>query len=168
MYEWENIDFLDAGSLVELRDPRQFGWGFYSKDYSTPPGVGAFSWFESRDELLDYLVNMEPNIWAYGFNGVDQETFTRLKTTVQEILAEADLNKGLTDGLRRKISKEFDNGEISWRGNFSDLHKGDDAFSETLVHEFLDSDNNEEGKPTMVTDEQIPGFIEFCKGFGHE
>ncbi|MFC1953600.1 hypothetical protein ACFLVZ_00970 [Chloroflexota bacterium] len=168
MYEWENIDFIEAGGIVEVRDPRQFGWGYYSKDTSNSPGVGAFSWFESLDELLNYLVNIEPNIWSYGVNGVDEETYTKLKTKIQEILNKDDLKKGLTNKLREKISTELKEGEICWWGEFSDLYTGNDSFSRQLIGGYLgDDEEPENNESKVVTEEQIPEFLEFCRGFGH-
>jgi len=168
MYEWEEIDFLDAGALVEERDPGKYEWGFYSKDTSTPEGVGAFSWFETLEELLKYLVNIEPRIWCYGVNGVNEEKYSKLKTKIQETLDEDGLNKGLNKGLRTTISNELDNGEISWWGRTSDLYAGRNSFSRQLIKGFVKEGNKTvKGNPKIVEEDQIPEFFEFCKGFGH-
>jgi len=170
MYEWESIDFTDAGFLVELRDPRQFGWGYFTNYSSASSEVGAFSWFESLDELLDYLVNIEPKIWSDGIYGLDESKYQELKVAVQDVPKEAYSNKRLTDGMREEISNQLEGGEISWWGEFSDLCTGNGPFSRQLIDLYFkeeDDENLKNGYAGVVTEEHVPGFIEFCKGFGH-
>lgn len=173
MYEWQNIKLEEALSLVQSRNPIEFSWGYYSNDTHPQGGVGSFSWFESRDELLDYLVSVDAQIWSYSAQGLDEEAYTEMKKAIQKILKEADSNRELTDSLRKRISKHLSEQlmdvEISWWGKFSDLCSGKDAFSREFIDWFFDDygEYSEDKKPKTVTAEHIPEFIEFCKEFGH-
>lgn len=157
MYAWQKLDYKEAGNLVQNRDPREFGWGYFGIDNMPQSGIGLFFWFESPTELLDFITNIETQILP------DSDT---VKKEIQEILKEADLNDGLTNSLRTQINAKLVDIEIKWWGKFSNLRSGYSKFSKEVIGSFFES-LSQDNIIKAVPDRYLPQFIEFCRWWGH-
>ena len=159
MYEWENLEVEEANEMVRYRDPRKFGWGYYS--YETVDEPGSFHWFESPDELLDFAKDGGLGCLDHE----DEDKFLKLKETIQEVHKEMSSNEKLTNSLLRKINEVFSPAKIEWWGEFSDLCAGEDAFCRKVIHFYFHTWVKYSGKKLLktVTEEHIPEFISFCK-----
>ena len=169
MYEWQDRSYEKAAKLVQGRDPIVFGVGYYSNDTWPESGIGSFSWFGSQEELLDYLVNIETQIWSHDVDEFDEERYTEQKLTIQKCLKGVDSNKELTNSLRKRINEQLIGWEIGWWGNFSDLCSGRDAFSRELIEWFYNyhGEYSEISTPKTIRKEYIPEFVKYCRDFGH-
>ncbi len=169
MYEWHDIDYKKAAELVKNRDPNVFSLGYYSNDKWPQSGIGSFSWFSSQEELLDYLVNIETQIWSYDFDGLDEERYMEQKSMIQKSIKVLDSNKQLTNSLRKRINEQLIGWEIGWWGNFSDLCSGRDMFSRELIEWFYNyhGEYSEINKPKTIRKEYVPEYVKYLKDFGH-
>ena len=152
----------------ETRDPRGYNWGFYIEDNND--GAGSFWWFKSSEKLSRFIVDtVTPQ---YAQCSENEEIIIK---KMQTIIRDADLSKGLTANLLRKVNnilETTDNNRgptIHWCGTFSDLCSGKSAWSQNFVANFFEDCtlNNQETKPNKVTGKQIPKFIQYCQDYGH-
>ena len=164
MYEWQNMENVEAMLLVSQRDPKKFGWGYFSQDWD----AGQFCWFASLEELLAYMQRVGI---PYFF---PEEDYQEEIKTIKDVIKEADLTKGLTDDLLLQITRlieEMDvidgirnfNLQIIWWGEFSDLASGKGEFGKDLLRHFL----GEDAEPGIVTEEQIPAFAEYLQYYDY-
>ena len=175
MYQWKDKDWDEAWGLVVERDPREFSWGFYQHGLSMG-SVGGFSWYESQNELLDFIA---AEIRPYE----DEELHIEMKTLLEDVLRQADLSKGLTPQLRKRINsiigRRVSRGgvlyygtEILWWGQFSDLCAGKGAFARELVRDFLEYQEivgekvQSDEEPAAIASDYVPQFVEYAKEYG--
>jgi hypothetical protein len=142
-------------------------WGFYSYGDAPPAiggGVGSFAWFETRNELLQFIRDVLP----YSPPGSSGADWNNVETDVHQIIAQAVEGKiddrraveALNDAL-----KTFS--QIEWLGTFDDLIRSSHPFAERIRLEFweLEEEDNKADRQT-ISDDEIAAFRQFLAEYG--
>ena len=153
MFEWQNLDYGEAGKLVHERDPRNYNWGYFASDTLPQSGIGLFFWFESPEELLAFIAKIETQAFS------DKEKAKKVKEAIKGF----NLKGKFTTDLQRQLNNELNDIEIKWWGKFSDLCSGKNKFSRDLLKAYYGQQYNS-SKPQPV---YTPKFIVFCEDWGH-
>lgn len=158
-----NEEALKLGEVAMERDPREAPFGFYSGSASVmSDGIKVFSWFESIDELIAFLVGVEPLI--YDIEEEDELAAHRAK--VSPILEKLKTD-GFNDALREEMNEAINEfGVIHWWGNFSEITAGETEFSKNLIEQFVDDEDIEDGHNLTIPADQMDEFVEYLKTCG--
>lgn len=147
-------EVLELGEAATVRDPRNAPFGFFAGGSSGMDGVRVFSWFTSVDELIAFLLDIEPRIYD-----VDEpDDLAVHKSKVSPILEKLKLT-GFNDELRNEMNVATnDFSVIDWWGNFSEITDGETEFSQNLIEHFVDP---VEGQNMVVPADKMDEFVEY-------
>lgn len=139
------------------KDPTSYSWGFFA--YDDAPGVigggvGNFSWFDSKDELVSFLAKFP--LLAHSSDSSDTELFVKAKNFLSSVAPE-NFDQKVVDELNKMISGVE---QIQWFGQLDDLLSGETEFAEGLRKFFSQSSDK-------LANNRIPEFAEFLRGWGH-
>jgi len=100
------------------RDPREFRWGYFGRDPFVLSGVGVFTWYASREDLLEALVEAEPSIHFE----MDMPEFASAREALDAVRQAIAGRSDLPEEAREKAN-EILKGEahIEWWGRLDDL-----------------------------------------------
>ena len=138
------------------RQPTSSSWGFFAYDDAPAAGGGAgnFSWFNSKQDLFDFLRKYP--LLANSAEGIDTERFEKasdvLAGTTTETLDQSVVNQlnAINSGVE----------QIQWFGQLNELLSGGGEFAEGMRKFFS-------GSSTPISKTRIPEFAEFLRGWGH-
>jgi hypothetical protein len=149
---------IRLGDIASNRDPRQARWGYFACDDNVF-GVGLFLWFNTQEQLLEFLSEYE---------GADSERH----------------EPGLLQGEMRKVADQIKAGclgieearqrfnellkghlDIVWIGNFDEMLSGEHPFCTQMRAEFLEVED--ESTVPAVAPTQVKDFIEVLHSYGH-
>jgi hypothetical protein len=140
------------------RDPRQAPFGILSGDSFVLSSLRVFLWFESVEQLIDHLLDVEPRQYKVTpSNGLGE-----YQARVRPILARAS-EEGLTEHLRREFNPAEDGGfVVDWWGRYEDLRDGRDDFGCEVRDAFARRWGGDERAPLDREDE----FVEYLWNYG--
>lgn len=126
-------------------------------------GVGAFQWFQDRDEVLAFVTELS----AAGFATFDDEDeWLKLRNELRRIAAgyEADPNAAVQAFNRELVSLL----QIDWIGRLEDLMGGDGAFPAMVRARFR---GDWDDLPSLISLERIKeeekeAFVAFLADYG--
>ncbi len=139
------------------KQPASSSWGFFAYD-DAPGGVGGgagnFSWFDSKEELFDFLKKFP--LLAHSLENSDTERIAKASDL---------LSRTTADTLDLSVIKELNiinSGveQIQWFGQLNELLSGEGEFPEGMRTFFS-------GSSTQLSKTKIPEFAEFLRGWGH-
>lgn len=146
--------------------PNDSFWGMYS--YGDAPGgigggVGSFVWFPSEDLLLDFIAAVLP-FSPPGPASMDHAlTAKKVKEIVEQVRSgDSDLNVSraeLNDVLKRYS-------QIEWFGTFEELRSGESDYSKKVLERFRYMEDEDEGPPRELSDQEVDEFIDFLREYG--
>lgn len=142
------------------RDPREHPWGYFGQDVDEEDAVGLFTWFATREDLLEALVECEPAVhWE-----LDEEEFDQARTELEMVRLDLLTRPDLPDEARERCSDALaGEAEIAWWGRFEDLVHGDGAFERGLrasFREAMGEEGDDERRERPVAPEEIAAFVE--------
>ena len=150
-WSWSGMSVEETVELVHERPyaPSMVG-AMVIEDYANK-GIGGFCWFESAEELVDYLTTVEPLIY-------DDEIAAERKP---RFAAAAGGAPPLTEEARERVN-EAARGLfiVAWWGRGEELASSDHPFAVGLREEFRDEDGDEGGKLPISSDE-AEEWVEF-------
>jgi hypothetical protein len=147
------------GEVAMDRDPRKAPFGFFSGGSFVLDSARVFSWFENMDELVTFLLEVEPRIYDIE----DLSELAAYQAKVSPLLDRLKAN-GFSEGLRQEVNaavSEFT--VIDWWGKFSEITDGKTDFSRNLIENFVDPD---EGQELQVAPDQMDDFVDYLKTCG--
>jgi hypothetical protein len=152
---------LALGNEASQRDPRTAPFGYYGGGSFVMDGVRLFLWFESMADLVQFLVDGEPQI----FDIEDPDDLKAYRDKVKPMLDELQRD-GFSEETRAALNaatKDFM--VIDWWGQFDELTKGETAFSRDKLEGYLDLDPDEDEAVALQPDD-MDGFIEYLQTCG--
>lgn len=147
---------IDIGCAAMERDPRVAPYGILSGGSFALDTVRVFMWFETVEELADYLSNALPISF-----GEDEEVHAEFSVRAASLLAELVV-PAKWDSIRcayNELAKDF--AVVDWLGIFDELLTGD---SDLAV--FLREDVNDDESSAPIVGEDIDGFIQYLRERG--
>jgi len=119
------------------RDPREYPFGFFTGSSSALDATRTFSWFESVDDLADFILTVEPLIY-----GLEEEDLRTYYAEVSPILRTLR-TEGFSDPLRERLNQEIrDEFVIDWWGHFDELVAAQSDFAMNIVSGFRDEETS--------------------------
>jgi hypothetical protein len=148
------------------RNPLDFPWGLFSWADAPPAiggGVGAFQWFQSLDELLEFVTDFS----AAGFASFDEEEeWLGLRDKLRQIAAGFANNPhaAITAFNAELISLL----QLDWIGRLEDLQSGDGPFPLTLRARFRDDWDDTPAAPSQepIKEDERSSFLLFLSNYG--
>ena len=151
-------DWDAEAEAAAARDPRLAPFGIFTGDSFVLASLRVFLWFESVDQLIDHLLEVEPRRYEVKpGNGLDE-----YQARVRPILEQVRKN-GLTGRFLSELNPAQDGGfAVDWWGTYSELRDGDSSFAGELRERFYL--RMARGKEPIggVEDE----FVEFIGSYG--
>ena|SRR6185295_17724234 len=169
-YEWQAFEpSASSAEMISGRDPRQFPWGYYARDDCGLASGSSFCWFSSVDELLAFLVEVEPLIYLdpepEDEEDNDQLADIRnaLRTVCDEYRGQPDLPPefiGKINGVLAGLSS------LQWAGKLADLSNGRGS---EFARETLEAFREDEGVDihAPVTEGELDAFVQRLSDFCH-
>ena len=99
--------------IVVGRDPRVFPYGFFASDNAV--GIGFISWFKDVDEMMEFLLKVEPVIWDY--ENEELENYVNNISNIIDKVKSAGLSEDLRINFNEFVGNDF---EIGWWGTFDE------------------------------------------------
>jgi hypothetical protein len=148
------------------RAPAKTSWGFFSYD-DAPAGIGggcgAFLWFDSHPEMVDFIGTYLP----FRSAGASRRSPTEVATRVKGILAEMCLNPdGNSEGVRTRLNdllKGYTN--LVWWGPFDELLSGSNEFAREVRRWFHSSRMADKADAPIEADQQEE-FVQAIQEYG--
>ena len=172
---------LDAWSEANNFSPEAPHWGFFAMD-ANPIGVGGFTWFPTRDEMLQFFWEIIPPAMA---NDSGAPVRKMMKATRGHVsrhqLGETSLEQ-LVEGLNESLAGAS---QIQWVGTFGEMTTGNHRYCQAMRARYHarrsdEEEGNEElesvdedsppkvlakyGKP--IPDDKLESFREFLQEWG--
>ncbi len=150
-----------------LRQPKSSSWGMYSYGDAPPAiggGMGAFTWFDSRTALLNFVAEVLP----FSPPGPGNSDPLTIAAKVQDVLSGVStgvlhLEKALSE--LNVILRSYS--QIEWIGTFKDLKEGNGAYARKMVQEYRQSRGLPVGAaPIAVSRSQVQDFKDFLAEYG--
>ena len=139
------------------KEPKSSSWGFFAYDDAPGAaggGAGNFSWFDSKEELFDFLRKFP--LLAHSAESSDAERFEKASELLSRATVET-LDQSVVNELNL-INSGVE--QIQWFGQLNDLLSGEGEFAEGMRTFFAGSSN-------QLSKTKIPEFAEFLRGWGH-
>jgi len=152
-----NDEQLKTREQAAERDPRQAHYGFFSGGSSPMDSVRVFNWFESRDALADFLLDVEPAL--FDLEGDDLKAYRASVTPVLKRLKSEDFSASLLAAFNTAVKETL---VVDWWGEFDDLIAGKTELSQLLISRFVGAEDERERSPPLHPD-QLDGFVEYLK-----
>ena len=147
-HSWSDAEPEIAIEIVASRSPEHFTFGMFSWLDIAPilagSGMGAFGWFETQDECMDFIVEV---LATHGPDGTSEEGAEEARALLDE--------HGLTrSGLAALTALRLHGVAYEWAGSFMELLSGSGEFVEQKRAQFRDG---ESGAP--IDDAERADFI---------
>jgi hypothetical protein len=155
----------ELANAASERVPRAEDWGFFSSE-PPPSGIGAFCWFDSRDQLLEFLAEHGP----YMFATRDPGDWTGWSESVRQFRSVADrARRGeVSDGdVRSSARSSIDpSGQLDWVGAADELISGHSEFATRVRESLIDADeypdlDGSDPVPPDAVDDFLGGLTEY-------
>jgi hypothetical protein len=139
------------------KEPASYTWGFFAYDDAPGDkggGAGNFSWFDSKEELVNFLAKFP--MLAHSSGSIDSDRFVEAKNLMASF-TEDTFDQKAVDELN-KINAGVE--QIQWFGQLDDLLSGETEFAKGM-RMFFAKTTDKLGKS------EIPEFAEFLRKWGH-
>jgi hypothetical protein len=147
-------------------------WGLFVS-MPAPSGVGAFTWFRSHEQLVDFLQEHGPYMLANAMSAARPEwgsALERFRTSAAQIGDEA-----CDTDLRQVAKDSVDPGQqLDWAGPVQELVSGLSTFAQDIrVSYFEQSDDSDddrddsEAPPQSIVDDQVEEFFDYLASYGY-
>ena len=166
----KDLESVDSRAKVieraASRDPREHPWGYFGQDVDEEDAAGLFTWFRTREDLLEALVECEPAVhWE-----LDEEEFDQARAEMEMVRLDILGRDDLPDEARERCCDALaGEAEIVWWGRFDDLLGGGRAFERGLrlrFREALGETRPEERLARPISDAELPTFVEAVGEYG--
>jgi len=150
---------IKQGEAAMERDPRTAPFGFYSGGSFVLDSVRVFNWFESAQDLVRFVLDVETAIFDLEPEGEDAALVAKMSRALEDVAKE-----GLTEKCRlafNKVSKDVM--VIDWWGSFSELATGQVDFAKELINRFRDLDDD---SFAPIDADEVDDFVEFLQTCG--
>jgi hypothetical protein len=138
-----------AWAELPAREPQPETWGMYSYGDAPPAiggGVGAFVWFETREELLAFVGSVLP----FSPPGPSNRDFLKVESDARALVAEVRSVTCDLECVRERLNGVLsDFSRIEWWGQFHDLCAGRHPYAQAVIASFRES-LAEDGEDTVV------------------
>ena len=152
MFAWQELEIRDAVQLITERDASEYPFGYYCTDVE----AAAFCWFETIEELLEFLKTRHADIYI----DPDDTENVEMKLELDSILTE--MGNRLNTAFLDLVNSELDTySEIHWWGNFEDLVGQNSDFCNDLRETFRISMGGAVGQDEPVAEQEMEAFLEF-------
>jgi hypothetical protein len=146
------------------REPREYPFGYFSRDAFPLSGVGVFRWFATeKDALLGYAAELIEHL----YEGAEEDDREALRALFGSALKE---HKTLRD-IRGELNElTRDNSVLEWYGSFHEFCTSDDEFAKDLRECFLEEfdEDSESGMTSgKIPEDRTDEFVEFIQGYGY-
>jgi hypothetical protein len=150
-YAWQGKDFEGISKVMADRDPEQFTFGYFCEDSSG----GCFSWFESRAEMLSFILESEPLI-----QDLTPEDVVQFKEALAGVLGDIESFELNEDNLDQasEVTEEFGLA-LDWWGTFGDLKAGTGDWEVALRQAFLEQEEGGDAKLPAEREAEFKKFI---------
>jgi hypothetical protein len=150
-----NANVFETAGEAHERDPRQYPYGYLTGGSDELGSVRVFVWFQSIDELIESLLEVEPRMY-----GVEPKRgLEAFQARVRPILERVRL-QGLVESLRAELAPEADGKfVVDWWGTYAQLRAGRGVIGCQVVDEFL----GEERRGQLLPAGQDTAFINFLR-----
>ena len=152
-----NDDLLRQCDQASNLDPRRAPYGFFSGGSCALVPVRVFCWFDSRDALADFLLDVEPAL--FDLEGDDLKAYRASVTPILKRLKSEDFSASLLAAFNTAVKETL---VVDWWGEFDDLIAGKTELSQLLISRFVGADDERERSPPLHPD-QLDGFVEYLK-----
>lgn len=139
------------------KEPTSQSWGFFAYDDSPDVvggGPGNFSWFDSKQELVNFLLKFP--MLLHSATTSNSEQFDQAKNIMLSVTAES-FDQSVVDRLNKTNAGVE---QIQWFGQLNDLLSGETEFAMGL-RKFYSTSTDKLAKS------RIPEFAEFLRNWGH-
>ncbi|MEN6481869.1 MAG: hypothetical protein ABFD29_06810 [Anaerolineaceae bacterium] len=163
-YEWSGMQYYEASACTMQRNPIAFPWGYISIfNVDSPAGIGYdMHWFASKEELIAYLIEIEPQLLPI----YEDENYDLAREKTATCLHNWQLGEFDIEITLDQLSEIFDPYvEFIWLGRFEELTAGASDLAIDLRLGFRDS-LVEDGLSDLdgiepLTDEELSEFIAY-------
>jgi hypothetical protein len=153
-----NVDWAEVASCAVERDPRKYPIGYLSGSSLVLASAQAFVWFESIEELTQFLFDVEPRVYDLA-PGNGLEAFQDRLRPILEAVRKQGLTEELRVAVDRACSRDFC---VDWWGAFEDLCAGKGELERDVLDAYLG-----EGRAGQVLrPDELGDFVEFVQTYG--
>lgn len=156
------------------RKAKKTDWGFYSYGDGPPAaggGVGGFSWFASRREMLE-AVRAHLVYFCPGPDTKDPATVAKEVATAVKGMGSSASGREAARNRANAALKGF--AQIEWWGTFASLLEGDGAFERGIRASFRSEDEEDDEEPggkgkaadRPITAGELAAFREYLQMYG--
>lgn len=151
-------DWDAEAEAAASRDPRQAPYGVFTGDRFVLASLRVFLWFESVEQMIEYLLDVEPRRYKVTPGSGLEEYQARVRPILGRVSEE-----GLTEELLSELNSVQHGGfVVDWWGTYSELRDGDSAFAVELRERFYLRMARGRGPIGNVEDE----FVDFVRNYG--
>lgn len=172
---------LDAWSEANNFSPKAPHWGFFAVDDS-PFGVGGFTWFPTREAMLQFFWEIIPPAMANATDALVQKMMKEARGHVSRHEQGETTLEQLVEGLNDSLAVAS---QIQWVGTFGEMTTGTHRYCQAMRARFharqaegeadaeqesIDEDSPprllaQYGKPIAGAD--LKSFRDFLQEWGH-
>lgn len=153
---------LRKGEEARLRDPRQAPFGFLARGDFVQEGAEVFMWFESLNDLVTHLQDVEPVLLTSLDEGFDAEAYRDLI----RIPLDQAMWRGLDDDTRLAFNEAADGMMvIDWWGKFTELQSGQSPTSRELLSWFRAPGASIPDSVEPLVPEELEAFVGFVRSW---
>lgn len=152
----------------DQQNQNEDSWGMFSYGDAPPAiggGVGVFCWFDSRDELLDFIVKTLP----FCPPGPGSDNYIETAKSVNEIIEKIKNNQLSLELGREQLNQILLNySQIEWFGQFKELCLGAQPYPQKVIESFRypSNSNKKELNTAGINDFELVAFKEFLLMYG--
>lgn len=152
------------------REPQDTDWGLLTTDDgggSPAPSHRLFAWFETREQLLDFIAS-ELILSASEPPEQDEAepAIAEAAALVSKVRAGAIGHAELVDALADRVASSQ---VLNWVGTFEELCTGDGAEVRRVRSEYWwsrEDDHDEDGPQPPIEEDDREDFVEFLQTYG--
>lgn len=146
-------EYQEIAAASMERDPSTAPFGYLSGGSFVLDSTRVFCWFETMDELMVSLLEVEPRVYD-----LDEDAINSLRARVEPIIASIR-SDGLTFELLTQINSEINEfAVIEWWGRFDELTRDNSKFAKDLRMHFRDGEGD-----GPVSEAEMGEFKEFLQ-----
>ena len=156
----------ELGEVANGRTPDSQSWGMYAYGDGPPAaggGIGAFFWFSSEAELLDFIT-LHLVFVAPGPFGIPVEPRLAGVGEIMDKLRKGQLEQEPARLALNNSLKRFS--QIEWWGTRSDLFSADSEFPRRVRADFRDECEEPDRLASPITEEEEKDFLEYLETYG--
>ena len=153
---------LRAGEAALQRDPREACFGLLASGEFLHEGAEVFMWFDSVEDLVTHLLDVEPMLLAGLADGPDIESYReRIRPPLDQVLLH-----GCQESARIAFNDAAEGYMlIDWWGQFSELAAAQSPTSRDLLTWFREPDDSDGQEVAPLADHELEAFVAFLRSW---